>query len=199
MNGKVLLDLFVTFAKMGAVTFGGGLAMMPIMQRELVDQRGWITSEELIDYYAIGQSTPGVIAVNVSTFVGYKRAGVVGGIVATTGMVFPSLIIICLIAHLLDKASSLPAAQRALHGINIAVVALLTHVTVTFAKKTVKGVLGAASLAASFVLIFILKVPTPFVLLGAGALGVALYARLLHTKDNADVPSRREDDKGGGK
>ena len=87
------LDMYLTFARIGGLTFGGGYAMLPILQREIVDKRHWATEEELMDYYAIGQCTPGIIAVNVSTFIGQKRAGIGGGIAATLGIVFPSLVI----------------------------------------------------------------------------------------------------------
>lgn len=157
---------------MGAVTFGGGMAMMPIMERELIAKRHWITDEELLDYYAIGQSTPGIIAVNVSTFVGTKRAGWVGGVVATSGMVFPSIIIICLIAGLLKRASAYPLALKALRGVNVAVASLLTYVVITFSKKTVKNIFGAACLAVSFTLIFFFKVPSYFIIIGAAATGI---------------------------
>ena len=95
---KILLQLFIIFARIGGFTFGGGYAMLPMLQKELVENKGWTTNEELIDYYAIGQCTPGVIAVNVATFVGYKTKGVLGGIFATLGMITPSLIIVGLIA-----------------------------------------------------------------------------------------------------
>ena len=88
---KELWSLFLTFAKVGVMTFGGGYAMLPILQREVVENKGWATDEELTDYFAIGQCTPGVIAVNTATFIGQKRAGIAGGIVATLGVVFPSL------------------------------------------------------------------------------------------------------------
>ena len=91
---KKLFELFVSFAKIGVMTFGGGYAMLPILQREIADNKGWASEEELMDYYAVGQCTPGVIAVNTATFVGSKQAGVLGGIVATLGLVFPSLVII---------------------------------------------------------------------------------------------------------
>ena len=99
---KELFELFWLFAKMGSVTFGGGYAMLPILQRELVEKRGWVTNEELADYYAVGQCTPGIIAVNTSTFIGEKRRGVVGGIVSTLGFVFPSIIIISLIPGIVE-------------------------------------------------------------------------------------------------
>ena len=94
---KELWELFIVFAKIGGFTFGGGYAMLPILQREVVENRNWATSEELMDYYAIGQCTPGIIAVNTATFIGYKRKGIIGGIVATIGCVFPSLVIIMII------------------------------------------------------------------------------------------------------
>ena len=100
---KELLSMFWVFARMGAVTFGGGYAMLPIIQREIVEKRKWATEEEVMDYYAIGQCTPGIIAVNTSTFIGYKRAGVLGGIFATLGFVAPSLVIITIIAACLQN------------------------------------------------------------------------------------------------
>ena len=100
MNAKLLGQLFLTFAKVGVMTFGGGMAMLPILQREVVEDKGWATDEELVDYFAIGQCTPGVIAVNTATFIGRKKAGNIGGIVATLGVIAPSLIIISIIAAL---------------------------------------------------------------------------------------------------
>ena len=93
---KKLLDLFLTFARVGGLTFGGGYAMLPILQREVVDKKKWATEEELADYYAVGQCTPGIIAVNVATFIGNTEAGILGGIFATLGVVFPSVVIISL-------------------------------------------------------------------------------------------------------
>ena len=98
---NVYLDLFLTFARVGGLTFGGGYAMLPILQREVVENKGWCTEEELTDYYAIGQCTPGIIAVNTATFIGTKTAGFWGSALATIGVVFPSLIIITVIAAFL--------------------------------------------------------------------------------------------------
>ncbi len=97
------LRLFAAFAKVGVLTFGGGYAMIPMLEREIVDRHGWATSEELMDYYAVGQCTPGVIAVNTATFIGYKVAGNLGGIVATLGVVFPSFVILSLIAGIIQN------------------------------------------------------------------------------------------------
>ena len=162
-----ICDLFLAFFRIGAFTFGGGLAMMPMMQRELIQQRRWLTEEELIDYYAVGQSTPGIIAANVATFVGYKQYGVLGGIIATLGVVTPSLIIIMLLASLISSINDYPIVQKALRGINVAVAALLTQVIFSFTKKTIKKPINAFYMIATFMLIFIFKIPSfIFILFG---------------------------------
>ena len=136
---NIYLDLFFTFAKMGACTFGGGYAMLPILQREVVNKRGWATEEGLADYYAIGQCTPGIIAVNTATFIGYKLKGWVGGTVATLGLVFPSLVIITLIAAFLSNFADIPAVQHAMTGVNACVVALIASSVLKLGKTTVKN------------------------------------------------------------
>ncbi|MBQ9329760.1 MAG: chromate transporter [Oscillibacter sp.] len=130
-------ELFITFAKMGSITFGGGMAMLPILQREVVDRKHWATEEELMDYYAIGQCTPGIIAVNTSTFVGQKVAGALGGIAATLGFVFPSLVIITLIAGLITNFSHLAWVKNAFAGIQVCVCVLIFNATVKLLKKAV--------------------------------------------------------------
>ncbi len=171
---RELLELYFAFVKIGAFTFGGGLAMMPIMQRELIEKRGWVTEEELIDYFAIGQSTPGIIAVNVATFVGYKRLGVFGGIIGTLGVVTPSWIIIMLLAGAISSVDKYPLAQKALRGINVAVAALLTSVIVKFSKKTVKNIWNALFMLLSFALIYFLKVQSVWIILSSLVIGSLL-------------------------
>lgn len=122
---KPYVSLFFTFAKIGVCTFGGGYAMLPILQRELVDNKGWATEEELADYYAVGQCTPGVIAVNTATFVGYNRMGWLGGTVATLGVVFPCLVIILAIAAFLSNFMHLDVVVHAFNGVRAGVVALI--------------------------------------------------------------------------
>ena len=169
-------DLFVTFAKMGAITFGGGMAMLPILQREVVYLRHWATEEELIDYYAIGQCTPGIIAVNTSTFIGQKRGGVVGGIVASLGMVFPSLVFISVIAGLISNFSDIAAVRNAFAGIQVCVCVLIFNATLKLLKKSVidrrTAVIFALVLAGSVV---VNLSPVWFVLSSACA-GAALKA-----------------------
>lgn len=135
-----LLTLFGIFAKIGVMTFGGGYAMLPILQREIVDNRHWATEEELMDYFAIGQCTPGVIAVNTATFIGQKRKGVIGGIVATLGVVFPSLVIISLLAGVIEAFSHLALVQHAFGGIRICVCVLILNAVVKLFKKSVVDV-----------------------------------------------------------
>ena len=142
---KEMLSLFLTFAKVGVMTFGGGYAMLPILQREVVENRHWATEDELIDYYAIGQCTPGVIAVNTSTFIGCKTHGILGGIAATAGMITPSLIIITIIAAFIQQFAHLAVVQHAFAGIRIAVCALVLQSVWKMAKKGVMLVAAPAS------------------------------------------------------
>lgn len=134
----MIFQLFFSFAKVGLLTFGGGMAMLPLLQRECVDRRGWATEEEMLNYYAIGQCTPGIIAVNVATFIGYKKKGTVGGIAATLGVVFPSIVIITAIASFLALFSNNPYVQKAFAGIRIAVSALILVSVFRMAKKTLR-------------------------------------------------------------
>ncbi len=134
---KQLWSLFWTFAKVGVMTFGGGYAMLPILQREVVANKGWATEEELIDYFAIGQCTPGVIAVNTGTFIGQKLAGIPGGICATLGVVFPSVVIISLLAGVIEAFSHILWVQRAFGGIRVCVCVLILNAVVKLYKKAV--------------------------------------------------------------
>ena len=134
---KMLWELFYTFAKVGVMTFGGGMAMLPILQREVVENKGWATDEELTDYFAIGQCTPGIIAVNTATFVGQKQQGILGGIVATMGIVFPSLIIISALAGVINTFSHLAWVQHAFAGIRVCVCVLILNAVVKLWKKSV--------------------------------------------------------------
>ncbi|MDY3721680.1 MAG: chromate transporter [Treponema sp.] len=179
---KQFLELYFAFVKIGAFTFGGGLAMMPIMQRELIEKRGWVSEEELIDYFAIGQSTPGIIAVNVATFVGYKKLGWLGGIIGTLGVVTPSWVIIMLLAGAISSVDKYPLAQRALRGINVAVAALLTSVIVKFTKKTIKNFWNALFMLLAFALIYFFKVQSVWIILFSLIIGclLTLYKQKKH-------------------
>ena len=135
MKLKLLGTLFLTFAKIGVLTFGGGYAMLPILQREVVDAHGWATEEELADYYAIGQCTPGVIAVNTATFIGQKLGGPLCAAAATLGVVFPSVVIITVIAAVLRNFAELPVVRNAFAGIRVCVCALILNAVLKLRKK----------------------------------------------------------------
>ena len=175
---RLLADLFMTFAKIGAVTFGGGYAMLPILQREIVENKKWGTDEELADYYAIGQCTPGVIAVNVATFIGRKTAGIMGGIVATLGVVFPSLVIITLLAGVIQAYSSLEWVRHAFAGIRVCVCVLIFNAVVKLFSKAIidRWTMGIylVILAGSM---FLNLSPVVFVVM-AGLAGITLKVRV---------------------
>ena len=168
-----LLDLFITFAKVGVMTFGGGYAMIPILEREIVDKKSWATSDELMDYYAVGQCTPGVIAVNTATFIGQKVRGTVGGIFATLGIVFPSLVIICAIAGVLTAFSDLAVVKNAFAGIRVCVCVLVFNAVVKLWKGAVRDKAGLLLFAGVFLLSLFFDIsPIVFVLACAGC-GIA--------------------------
>lgn len=172
---RLLFELFLTFFKIGAVTFGGGLAMLPILERELVSKRGWVTGDELIDYYAIGQATPGIIAVNVATFCGHKLKGALGGAVATVAIVAPSVIVITILAGAISSIDQIPLIKKALTGINIAVAANLTFSVLKLLKKTVVSLLGILLFIAAFFSIYFFKANTVLVIFSSAALGIIIW------------------------
>lgn len=134
---KELIELFIAFSRVGALTFGGGYAMLPILQREIVEKNSWATDEELMDYYAIGQCTPGVIAVNTATFIGQKNKGIIGGVIATLGVVMPSLIIITAIAAFISNFSDLAIVKNAFAGVRVCVCVLIFNAVVKLWKNAV--------------------------------------------------------------
>ena len=167
-------ELFLAFARVGVMTFGGGYAMIPILEREIVDRHGWATEEELMDYYAVGQCTPGVIAVNTATFIGYKYAGVPGGIIATLGVIFPSVVIITLIAGILTSFADVPAVKSAFAGIRVCVCVLIFNAVVKLWKKAVVDKATLVMFLAVFLLSVFLDIsPVVFVVLCAAA-GIVL-------------------------
>ena len=168
------LDLFLTFARMGACTFGGGYAMLPILQREVVENHGWATEDELMDYYAIGQCTPGVIAVNTATFIGYKTQGLPGAILATAGVIAPSLIIIIAIAAFIQQFAHLAAVQHAFAGIRIAVCAFVLQSVWKMAKKGVVDMPTGIILLATFAAVAFLGVSPVVMVVVAAAAGILI-------------------------
>ena len=174
---KLLLQMFLTFAKVGVMTFGGGYAMLPILQREVVENKGWATEEELMDYFALGQCTPGVIAVNTATFIGQKLKGTWGAIFATLGVVFPSLIIISLLAGVIEAFSHLTIVQNAFGGIKVCVCVLIINAVVKLYKKAVVDIpTFIIYILVALCSIFLSLSPIIFVVLAAIA-GIILKAK----------------------
>lgn len=174
---KKLFELFLAFARVGVMTFGGGYAMIPILEREIVDGKGWASSEELMDYYAVGQCTPGVIAVNTATFIGKKMAGIPGAVAATAGIIFPSLVIICLIAGIITNFAHVSAVKSAFAGIRVCVCVLIFNAVVKLWKNAVKDKAALALCLVVFLLSVFLDV-TPVVFVVFCALAGILLTRL---------------------
>lgn len=169
---KKLLDLFFTFAKVGVMTFGGGYAMLPILQREVVEKKGWTTEEQLADYFAVGQCTPGIISVNVGTFIGNSQAGVLGGIVATLGVVFPSLIIISALTGLILTFAENPYVINAFAGIRVCVCVLILNAVLKLGKSAIKDALTLLIFLAVFACAFFFDLSPIVYVLIAGLTGV---------------------------
>ena len=170
----MLFDLFITFAKIGVMTFGGGYAMLPILQRELVENKGWSTEEDLADYYAIGQCTPGIIAINTATFVGTKQKGIIGGIIASLGMVFPSLVIITLIATVLTTFSELEVVKHAFAGIRVAVCVLIFNSVLKLMKSAIKDYYALFIFIGIFLVALFTSISTVWLIVASAVLGIVI-------------------------
>ncbi|RRC91672.1 chromate transporter [Erysipelotrichaceae bacterium OH741_COT-311] len=164
--------LFVAFFKIGLFTFGGGYAMLPMIQKELIEKRGWASEEEILNYYAIGQCTPGVIAVNTATLIGYKFKGVLGGVIATLGVITPSLIIIMLFAVTLTNIQDVFIVKHALGGIKIAVCVLMAVSIYKLYKSAVKNYIGFMMFFASFICVYVFKVSQVAIIIATSLLTI---------------------------
>lgn len=175
MKPNSCLDLFFTFSRIGAFTFGGGYAMLPMLEKEVVAKKHWAAEDELLDYFAVGQCTPGVIAVNVSTFIGYKIKGLAGAVAATVGIIVPSFLIILVLAAFLNNFASNPYIQHALGGIRAAVAALIVTSVIKLWKSGVKGLLGILIFTAIFLLSIFLSL-SPILIVAAAILCGIFYS-----------------------
>ena len=165
---KELIELFLAFARIGGLTFGGGYAMLPMLQREAVEKKGWVTEEELMDYYAVGQCIPGVIAVNTAVFIGTKAKGLPGAIAASLGVISPSLVIIIVIAAFIQSFSELPVVQNAFAGIRVGVCVLILSAVLKLFKKAIVDKFTLGLFIASFLLTVFSDIsPITFVLFAA--------------------------------
>lgn len=171
---KIYIDLFVSWFKMGLFTFGGGYAMLPMIQKEVIEKHQWATEEEVMDYYAIGQCTPGIIAVNTATFIGYYQKGVLGGIVATLGVITPSLIIISLIATVLSNFAQITIVQNALAGIRVAVCYLMITSIIKLWKSSIKDITGIIIFCGAFALSYFLDFSVVITILLSAFIGVVI-------------------------
>jgi len=167
-----LLQLFWTFFKIGAFTFGGGYAMIPLISKEVVENKKWVTDDDILEIVAIAESTPGPIAINAATFIGYRIAGVVGAFLATLGVVLPSFVIILIISYVLREFSHIKAVQYAFNGIRAGVLALLIKALWTMYKKCPKGVVSYIVIGGSFILTAFLDVQVLFVIIGCAVFGL---------------------------
>lgn len=179
---KEYLDLFLIFARIGAVTFGGGYAMLPILQKEIVQSRGWASDEEIMDYYAISQCTPGIIAVNTAIFIGYKCKKELGAICSALGMVFPSIVIILVIAMFLSNIMTYPVVQMAFSGIRIAVGVLVVNATITLYKKGVTDIATFIIFILVFAILMFTSISPIPVVVGSAIIGILLHARKVDHK-----------------
>lgn len=172
---NIYLDLFLTFAKVGACTFGGGYAMLPILQKEVVEKRHWSTDDELNDYFAIGQCTPGIIAVNTATFIGSSQKGVIGGILATLGVVFPSIVIICIIAACLTSFQDEPLVIHAFAGIRACVCVLILNAVIKLFKSSIIDLPTAFIFLAAFGISVFLGLSPALLVILAGIIGLSVH------------------------
>ncbi|MDR3342605.1 MAG: chromate transporter [Treponema sp.] len=172
---KTYLELLLTFLKMGCTTFGGGYAMVPIIDREIIQKKGWITMEEVMDYYTIAQITPGIIAVNVSTFIGYRQKGILGSIIATLSFILPGVCLMSIIALFLQNFADIPVVQHAFTGIRVAVGALILDTVLKLFKGVFKDFKAICIFVIAFALSAIWSASPILLVLAAGVVGFFLY------------------------
>ncbi len=171
-NKKGLIYLFTAFLKIGAFTFGGGYAMIPLIKKELVDNRKWINEDDILDIMAIAESTPGPIAINAATFVGYKCGGFLGALLATLGVIIPSFLIIVAIFFVLNQFSHLSVIRYAFWGVKAGVLALIVNAFYMMYRQCPKKLLSYVIMIAAFVLAAFVDINVIFVIIGCAALGI---------------------------
>ncbi len=181
MKAKTLWKVFATFFKIGAFTFGGGYAMIPLIQKEAVERHKWVTDDDILEIIAIAESTPGPVAINSATFVGYRTCGVLGSVMATLGVVLPSFVIILSLSFILQQFQQLAAVRYAFEGIRAGVLALLIKALWTLYKKSPKGACAYVVMAGSFILTAIFDINVLFVIIGCAVFGL-ITSRMLERR-----------------
>lgn len=182
---KLLFELYCAWFKIGLFTFGGGYAMLPFIEKEIIEKHHWATEEEVLDYFAIGQCTPGIIAVNTATFTGYFQKGIIGGIVATLGVVSPSIIIIGLIATVLPTFQDIPVVQHALNGVSIGVCVLMTTSILKLWKSSIKDGFGYFIFTVSLIIAAVFKTATIWIIVLAAVCGI-IYSNIKKIEEDVE-------------
>lgn len=182
---SVLLELFIAFFKVGFFTIGGGYAMLPMLRKEVVEKYKWASDEEMMDYFAIGQSTPGIIAINTATFIGFKKKGVIGAIFSTLGMVTPSWIIIISIAAFYSEFAGNQYVESAFTGIRIVVVVLILNAVIKMGKKSIKNWYSALIFLTAFITVALIGISAIYIILSAGFLGILINSLNERGRQNA--------------
>ena len=174
-NAKLIFEIFFSFFKIGSFTLGGGYAMIPLIEREVVHGRGWIDANEIVDYFAVSQSIPGAIAINSAILIGYKTAGKKGAITAATGVILPSFLIIIIIASFFTRFQDYPIVKAAFSGIRAAVVALIASAAFKIGKSSVKDAIGLIIAAIAMIIVTFLNIHAIFTIIGGALFGLLMY------------------------
>lgn len=173
-----LSTLYFSFLRIGGFTFGGGYAMLPMLEREVVEKYEWVTDTDLVDYYALGQCTPGIIAINVATLIGYKQRGWRGGLAATLGVITPSLVIILILASMLNAFADIAMVQHAFAGLRVGVGALILNSVVKLFRKNVKDTRSIVLFILAFICVAIIDISPIAVVFSTVVVGLILHWRL---------------------
>ena len=171
---NVLLELFIVFFKLGAFTIGGGIAMLPLLQNTLINEKKWFTKEEFVDIVAVCQSLPGVVAINMATYVGYKKKGLIGSIVSTFGVTVPSFVMILIIAKFISSLGDNGIAMGAMAGLRAAALGMVVVALIQLMPAAIKNKWALLAAIVAFVLIAVLRVNTAYVILISAVLGIAV-------------------------
>ncbi|MBR0307898.1 MAG: chromate transporter [Mogibacterium sp.] len=168
-----LIELFIVFFKLGAFTIGGGIAMLPLLQNTLIEEKKWFTKEEFVDIVAVCQSLPGIVAINMATYVGYKKKGLIGSIISTLGVTIPSFVLILIIAHGITSLGDNSIVMGAMAGLRAAALGLVVVAIIQLAPAAVRNKWALAAAVLAFVLIAVFNINTAYVILLFLVLGIA--------------------------
>ena len=188
-NIRLLWDIFLAFFKIGSFTFGGGYAMIPLIEREVITNKKWVSKEEVIDIFALSQSMPGAIAINSSTFIGYKIAGGIGSIVATLGVIIPSYLVIVVVAMFFAKFQNDPIVKAVFAGVRPAIVGLIFVAAISIGKASIKDRIGLIVMSVSVILVTAFNVNAIFVIIGGAIAGVSIC--MLYPKKASQIMKDR--------